>query len=45
MRGRPPEESLSPDDVAAAVDYLAAQGPRAWTHEMTLTPARETWVP
>jgi NAD(P)-dependent dehydrogenase (short-subunit alcohol dehydrogenase family) len=45
MRGRPPEESLSSDDVAAAVDYLAAQGPRAWTHEMTLTPALETWVP
>jgi hypothetical protein len=31
--------------VAAAVDYLAAQGPRGWTHEMVLTPAGERWVP
>lgn len=45
MAGRPPEESLTPGDVAAAVAFLAAQSPRAWTHELALTPAAETWVP
>jgi NADP-dependent 3-hydroxy acid dehydrogenase YdfG len=45
MAGRPAEESLSPADVAGAVEYLASQGPRAWTHEMALTPALENWVP
>ena len=42
---RPPAESLGAEDVAAAVVYLAAQRPRAWTHELTLTPAMEHWVP
>jgi NAD(P)-dependent dehydrogenase (short-subunit alcohol dehydrogenase family) len=45
MAGRPPEASAHPDDVAAAVAYLAAQRPRAWTHELVLTPALDTWVP
>lgn len=45
MVDRPPEESLAPGDVAAAVAYLAAQSPRAWTHELALTPSAETWVP
>lgn len=45
MAGRPAEESLSPEDVAGAVEYLASQDPRAWTHEMALTPALENWVP
>lgn len=45
MAGRPPEDSLSPADVAAAVAYLAAQTPRGWTHELVITPAGDTWVP
>lgn len=45
MEDRPSDAALDPDDVAAAVDYLAAQGPRAWSHELTLTPRLETWVP
>lgn len=45
MAGRPPEESLGADDVAGAVAYLAGQRPRAWTHELVLTPALEHWVP
>ena len=28
-----------------AVAYLAAQSPRAMTHELQVTPARDTWVP
>lgn len=45
MEGRPPEESLAPDDVAGAVEFLAGQGPRGWTHELCLTPSAERWVP
>jgi NAD(P)-dependent dehydrogenase (short-subunit alcohol dehydrogenase family) len=45
LASRPPEESVHPDDVARAVAYLAAQSPRGWTHELTITPAGEAWVP
>jgi NAD(P)-dependent dehydrogenase (short-subunit alcohol dehydrogenase family) len=31
--------------IAEAVDYLANQGPRAYTHELVLTPSGDTWVP
>jgi NAD(P)-dependent dehydrogenase (short-subunit alcohol dehydrogenase family) len=31
--------------VAEAVEYLASQGPRAYTHELVLTPSGDTWVP
>ena len=45
MTGRPLEQSLSADDVATAIEFLASQGPRGWTHEMALTPAGEQWIP
>jgi len=45
MAGRPPEDSLAPEDVAAAVVYLAGQRARGWTHELVLTPAGDTWIP
>lgn len=45
MGGRPPQESLTPEDVAAAVAYLTSQTPRGWTHELVITPAGDTWVP
>lgn len=32
-----PEASASEEDVVRAVAYLAAQSPRAWTHELVLT--------
>jgi len=28
-----------------AIEYLHQQSPRAWTHELQLTPALERWVP
>jgi hypothetical protein len=31
--------------VAEAVEYLASQRPRAYTHELVLTPSGDTWVP
>jgi NAD(P)-dependent dehydrogenase (short-subunit alcohol dehydrogenase family) len=41
-----PREALADQaDVARAVAYLAAQSPRALTHELQLTPSGERWVP
>jgi NAD(P)-dependent dehydrogenase (short-subunit alcohol dehydrogenase family) len=31
--------------IAEAVEYLASQQPRAYTHELMLTPAGDRWVP
>jgi NAD(P)-dependent dehydrogenase (short-subunit alcohol dehydrogenase family) len=31
--------------IAEAVQFLAAQQPRAYTHELMVTPSGETWVP
>ena len=31
--------------IAEAVEYLACQQPRAWTHELVLTPRGDRWVP
>jgi NAD(P)-dependent dehydrogenase (short-subunit alcohol dehydrogenase family) len=45
LEGKPPEASTSEEDVAAADAYLAAQSPRAWTHELQITPAGDRWVP
>jgi NADP-dependent 3-hydroxy acid dehydrogenase YdfG len=45
LEGKPVEQSAGEDDVAAAVAYLAAQSPRAWTHELQLTPRGDRWVP
>jgi NAD(P)-dependent dehydrogenase (short-subunit alcohol dehydrogenase family) len=45
LEGDPPEKSASMEEVARAIAYLHSQGPRAWTHELTVTPALETWVP
>ena len=45
MAGRPAEDAMDPGDVAAAVAYLASQRPTAWTHELVITPAGDTWGP
>ena len=45
LRGQEPDASASEEDVARAVAYLAAQSPRAWTHELTITPRLDRWVP
>jgi NAD(P)-dependent dehydrogenase (short-subunit alcohol dehydrogenase family) len=45
LEDEPPERSASMEEVAAAIRYLHEQSPRAWTHELQLTPALERWVP
>ena len=43
--GRHPEELAEMERIAEAVAYLADQGPRALTHELVVTPARDNWTP
>jgi NAD(P)-dependent dehydrogenase (short-subunit alcohol dehydrogenase family) len=45
LRGQEPDASTTEEDVAGAVAYLASQSPRAWTHELTITPRLDRWVP
>jgi NAD(P)-dependent dehydrogenase (short-subunit alcohol dehydrogenase family) len=41
-----PREALAEQRlIAEAVSYLAGQEPRAYTHELMLTPAGDRWVP
>jgi NAD(P)-dependent dehydrogenase (short-subunit alcohol dehydrogenase family) len=41
-----PRDSLADQaEIASAVAYLAAQTRRAWTHELTVTPSGDRWVP
>jgi NAD(P)-dependent dehydrogenase (short-subunit alcohol dehydrogenase family) len=45
IEGWPADASVSEEDVARAVGYLAAQSPRAWTHEMVLSPRlHQSWL-
>jgi len=45
LEDAPAEKSASMEDIARAIEYLHEQSPRAWTHELQLTPALERWVP
>jgi NAD(P)-dependent dehydrogenase (short-subunit alcohol dehydrogenase family) len=44
-RGAGEHDLASQEDVARAVEYLAAQEPTAWTHELQVTPRGDRWVP
>jgi NAD(P)-dependent dehydrogenase (short-subunit alcohol dehydrogenase family) len=44
-RDRPREGLADQRLIAEAVSFLAEQEPRAYTHELTLTPAGDRWVP
>lgn len=44
-RDQPSEALADMGEVAKAVAYLVEQGPRAYTHDLTVTPAGERWVP
>jgi NAD(P)-dependent dehydrogenase (short-subunit alcohol dehydrogenase family) len=43
--GRPREELADMARIAEAVEFLAGQELRAYTHELVLTPAGDQWVP
>jgi NAD(P)-dependent dehydrogenase (short-subunit alcohol dehydrogenase family) len=43
--GKAAEETADQADIARAVEYLANQSPRAWTHELVVTPRGDRWVP
>jgi NAD(P)-dependent dehydrogenase (short-subunit alcohol dehydrogenase family) len=45
LKDKPAELSAGMDDVARAVAYLAEQSPRAWTHELQVTPSGDRWTP
>src|SRR3954451_12980381 len=41
-----PRDSLADmTDIARAAEFLAGETPRAWTHELTVTPKGDRWVP
>jgi NAD(P)-dependent dehydrogenase (short-subunit alcohol dehydrogenase family) len=42
---RAPEETADQAEIARAVQYLATQSPRAYTHELVVTPAGDRWLP
>ena len=44
--GDAPKDGLADQgDVARAVDFLQAQAPTAWTHELQITPRSDSWTP
>jgi 3-oxoacyl-[acyl-carrier protein] reductase len=44
-RDAPPNSLADQRLIAEAVEFLAEQEPRAYTHELMLTPAGDRWVP
>jgi NADP-dependent 3-hydroxy acid dehydrogenase YdfG len=44
-RDQPRETLAEMGEVATAVAFLVQQSPRAYTHELVVTPAGERWVP
>jgi 3-oxoacyl-[acyl-carrier protein] reductase len=45
IAGKAPEETADQAEIARAVEYLARQSPRAYTHELVVTPAGDRWLP
>jgi NAD(P)-dependent dehydrogenase (short-subunit alcohol dehydrogenase family) len=45
VKGDRREKSADMVEIVRAIRYLHEQSPRAWTHELQLTPALETWLP
>jgi NAD(P)-dependent dehydrogenase (short-subunit alcohol dehydrogenase family) len=43
--GRSPDSLADMGQIAGAVQFLVEQGERAYTHDLTVTPAGENWVP
>jgi NAD(P)-dependent dehydrogenase (short-subunit alcohol dehydrogenase family) len=45
IAGKASNETADQAQIARAVEYLAGQSPRAYTHELVVTPAGDRWVP
>jgi NAD(P)-dependent dehydrogenase (short-subunit alcohol dehydrogenase family) len=45
IAGRPENETADQAEIARAVEYLAGQSERAYTHELVVTPAGDRWLP
>lgn len=45
LEGSSEDATTSEADVVAAIRYLHSQSPRAWTHELQITPRLDRWVP
>src|SRR3954452_19631496 len=45
IAGKAENETADQAQIARAVEYLAGQSPRAYTHELVVTPAGDRWVP
>ncbi|MDA0172779.1 SDR family NAD(P)-dependent oxidoreductase [Solirubrobacter taibaiensis] len=45
IAGKAENETADQAQIARAVEYLAGQTARAWTHELTVTPAGDRWLP
>ena len=45
LEGQAEDAATSEADVVAAIRYLHGQSPRAWTHELQITPRLDRWVP
>jgi NAD(P)-dependent dehydrogenase (short-subunit alcohol dehydrogenase family) len=45
IAGKPKNETADQAEIARAVEYLASQSPRAYTHELVVTPSGDRWVP
>src|SRR3954468_1504408 len=43
--GRAENETADQGQIARAVEYLASQSPRGYTHELVVTPAGDRWLP
>ena len=45
IAGKAENETADQAQIARAVEYLAGQTARAWTHELVVTPAGDRWLP
>lgn len=45
IKGKAENETADQAQIARAVEYLAGQTPRAYTHELVVTPAGDRWLP
>ncbi len=43
--GKAENETADQAQIARAVEYLAGRSPRAYTHELVVTPAGDRWLP